>query len=85
MAEVAPGMVLVPFFHWNAMGRLPVVVTVNLALLPAATRTLAGCVVIPGGVPTLMAAAVLVAEPKPLVAVTEKMAPLSEGVVEGMV
>jgi hypothetical protein len=58
---------------------------VKVAVCPAVTVWLAGCVVIAGGRFTVSAAALLFALPTLLVTVTLNEAPLSEATVAGVV
>ena len=69
-------------------GAVPDAVVVNVAVWPAVTAWLAGCVVIDGATAaalTVRVAIVLVAEPTELVTITRKLDPLSAVVVVGVV
>ena len=67
---------------------MPVAATENIAVWPAVTVWLAGCVVIDGAteaVVTVSMAALLVAPPAALLTTTVNCAPLSELIVTGVV
>jgi len=67
---------------------VPVALTVNVAVCPAVTVWLAGCVVIDGATAaafTVKVALLLVALPAELLTTTEKVDPLSAVVVAGVV
>jgi hypothetical protein len=67
---------------------VPVAVTLNVAVCPAVTVWLAGCVVIDGAVVaefTVRVALLLVTLPPALLTTTEKVDPLSAVVVAGVV
>ncbi len=67
---------------------MPAATTVKLAVCPAVTAWLTGCMVIVGAtaaVFTVSAAAALVTVPAVLLTTTAKVAPLSEVVVAGVV
>jgi hypothetical protein len=64
---------------------VPDAVTENVAVCPAVTVWLAGCVVIEGGTLTVRVAALLVTLPTELVTTTLNCAPLSVAVVAGVV
>ena len=55
---------------WTEAGGLPVPVAVKVAVCPAMTVTLAGCVVITGGPLTVRVAAPLIAVPSALLTTT---------------
>jgi len=70
------------------MGAVPVAATENVAVWPAVTVWLAGCVVIDGAteaVVTVRMAALLVALPAALFTTTVNCVPLSELIVTGVV
>ena len=71
-----------PFFiHWYVIGDVPVAATLNVAVWPAVTVSLAGCVVIAGATVAVFTdriAALLVALPALLLTVTANVALLSE-------
>ena len=64
---------------------MPAAVTVNVAVCPAMTVLLAGCVVTLGGTFTVSVAALLVTLPALPVTVTVNKVPVSEDVVAGVV
>ena len=64
---------------------MPVATTVNVAVWPAVTVWLAGCVVMDGATFTVSVAALLVTLPVLFVTVTVNWAPLSDDVVTGVV
>ena len=64
---------------------VPVAATVKVAVWPAVTVWLAGCVVMDGATFTVSVAALLVTLPALFVTVTVNWAPLSEAVVAGVV
>jgi hypothetical protein len=78
-----------PFFcHWYVNGPVPPATTANVAVCPAVTVMLAGCVVIVGATAdafTVSVAVPLVTDPAVLVIVTLKTAPVSAVVVAGVV
>lgn len=70
------------------MGAVPVALTLNVAVCPAVTVWLAGCDVIDGATVaafTVTLALLLVALPAEFVTTTEKLDPLSDVVVGGVV
>src|SRR5260370_1018546 len=78
-----------PFFcHWLLSGAVPVATTVNVAVCPAVTVWLAGCVVIVGATGagfTVSVAAALVTVPAPLLTTTVNCSPLCDVAVAGVV
>jgi len=64
---------------------VPDAVTEKVAVCPAVTVWLAGCVVIAGGTLTVRVAALLVTLPTELLTTTLNCAPLSAAVVAGVV
>src|SRR5260221_11957068 len=88
LAAVARGLLSPLFCHWKFNGAVPVATTVKLAVCPAVTAWLAGCMVIVGATAaafTVSAAAPLVTVPAVLLTTTRKVAPLSDVVVAGVV
>jgi hypothetical protein len=76
------------FFHWYVIGVVPDATTLNVAVCPATTALLTGCVVIAGATVTLVTvrvAGLLVTLPAVLDNTTVNWEALSEIVVAGVV
>jgi hypothetical protein len=86
--EVAPLIAVPPLFHWYVMGAVPVAAMTNVAVCPAITVLLAGCVVMDGAVAgtlTVSVAALLVTLVTRFETVTVNCALLSEETAAGVV